>query len=160
MARGQRRSPATSSMHPEQHPEVSRLLEENNLVFKFRTNDDDYGCTKSWDSAVMGRFRCHNPNCVTHGWSSKQIALTIRMYPGKEYNARVYHQRCKSCGHLSKPILDETYAERVTYWLKKWCGIYLEAPPRSLASKGPHKNRFCEGCKAGHCPQSKRSAYD
>ncbi|KAI1126007.1 zinc-binding domain-containing protein [Nemania abortiva] len=160
MARKQRRSPATSSMHPQKHAEISRLLDEDNLFFTFHDNDDEYGCTKSWDSAVMGRFRCHNPNCGTNGWSSKQIAITIRMYPGEKYNARVYHQRCKSCGSLSKPILDDTYAERVTYWLKKWCGIHLETPPHSGQSKGPHKNRFCEGCKAGHCAQGKRSAYD
>ncbi|GAW18979.1 hypothetical protein ANO14919_084630 [Xylariales sp. No.14919] len=150
MARKKNRAPATSSMHPSKHFEVSQLLEEDNLLFTFHSNDEDYGCTKTSDSSVMGRFICHNPKCATNGWSSKKIAIVIRMYPGRQYNARVYHQRCKKCGNLSKPILDDSYAERVAYWLKKWCGIHLERPPHSK-SKGPHERRLCEGCKANHC---------
>ncbi|KAH8161072.1 hypothetical protein CIB48_g7174 [Xylaria polymorpha] len=117
------RPAATTSMHPSKHPEVAQLLEEDNLVFTFHNEDTDNGTTKSWDSAVMGRFRCHNPKCKANGWSSKRIAITIRMYRRRRYNAKVYHQHCKSCGFLSKPILDETYAERVAYWLKTWSGI-------------------------------------
>ncbi|KAI1158342.1 zinc-binding domain-containing protein [Nemania serpens] len=155
MTRRQRRPPETSSMHPAKHSEVSSLLEDDNLVFTFHHNDDDHGCTNSRDTAVMGRFKCHNSKCRADGWGSKQIAITIRMYPQRKYNAKVYHQRCRSCGYLGKPILDDdTYAERIAYWLKKWCGIHLERPPRSGESKGPHEKRFCEGCKAGHCLQS------
>ncbi|KAI1360311.1 zinc-binding domain-containing protein [Xylaria arbuscula] len=153
MTRKQYKTPETSSMHSSKHPEVCRLLEDANLRFTFHQSDEDSGCTKSWDTAVMGRFVCHNPKCATNGWSSKQVAMTIRMYPRREYNARVYHQRCMGCGNLSRPILDDTYAERVTYWLKKWCGIKQEKPPHGGKSKGPHQKRFCEGCKAGHCSQ-------
>ncbi|KAI0907486.1 zinc-binding domain-containing protein [Ustulina deusta] len=156
MTKRRNKPPETSSMHSSKHPEVSRLLGEDNLHFKFHPIDEESGCTKVRDTAVMGRFICHNPKCSTNGWSSKQIAITIRMYPRREYNARVYHQRCKSCGSLSKPMLDDTYAERVAYWLKKWCGLHLEKPPHSATSKGPHKKRFCEGCKAGHCSQLER----
>lgn len=38
---------------------------------------------------------------------------------GKQYNALVYYQRCKVCNLLSKPILDDWYAEWVAYRLKK-----------------------------------------
>ncbi|KAI0805858.1 zinc-binding domain-containing protein [Xylaria sp. FL0064] len=154
MTRRNYKSPPTSSMHPSKHPEVSQLLEEDSLQFRFHTNDEDEGCTNMRITAVMGRFVCHNPKCTSNGWGSKQIPITIRTYPGQKYNARVYHQRCKSCGSLSKPILDGTYAERVAYWIKKWCGIDLEKPLNSGQSKAPHKKRFCEGCKVGRCPQS------
>ncbi|KAI0490470.1 zinc-binding domain-containing protein [Xylaria cf. heliscus] len=148
-----------SSMHPTKHPEVSQLLEEDNLHFKFHDNDDDIGCTKTYDTNIMGRFRCYNPKCTKNGWSSKQISITIRMYPRREYNAVVWHQRCKSCGFLAKPILDETYADRVAYRIKKWCGIRLEKRVYSGNSKGPHESRLCEGCKAGHCSQGDEVGY-
>jgi hypothetical protein len=99
----------------------------------------------------MGQFTCHNPACTSRGWQSKQIAITIRMYPGEQYNARVYHQRCEACGTVSEPQLDDSYAERVAYRIKIWCGVQMEAPPYSGESKGPHKSDLCEGCKHGHC---------
>ncbi|KAI1746524.1 zinc-binding domain-containing protein [Xylaria castorea] len=146
--------PATSSMHPSRHPEVAQLLEEDGLVFTFHSDDTDAGSTKSWDSAVMGRFRCHNPKCGSNGWSSRRIAITIRKYPRQQYNAKVYHQHCKNCDFLSKPILDDTYAERVAHRLKTWSGICLPKPPHGPKSKKPHHNKLCEGCNAGHCPLS------
>jgi hypothetical protein len=115
----------------------------------------------------MGRFPCHNTKCKSKGWFSRKIAVTIRLYPGERYNARVYHQRCIRCNSVSRPVLDETYAERVAYWIKQWNGIWVEKPPISKASKGPHNSKLCEGCKAGHCTESRddwivqlqRSAY-
>ncbi|KAI0197078.1 zinc-binding domain-containing protein [Xylaria flabelliformis] len=145
---------ATSSMHPSRHPEVAQLLEDSGLVFTFHHDDTDDGAIKWRDSAVMGRFRCHNPKCGSHGWSSKRIAIRIRVYRRERYNAKVYHQHCKNCGFLSKPILDDTYAERVAYWLKSWSGISLPKPPHGPKSKKPHHQELCEGCKAGHCPYS------
>jgi hypothetical protein len=85
-----------------------------------------------------------------------RIAITIRMYRGERYNTRVYHQRCKACNSLSRPILDDSYAKRVAYRLKKWCGVELERPEFSGQSKGPHEAKFCEGCKAGHCGEGRR----
>ncbi|KAB8067724.1 zinc-binding domain-containing protein [Aspergillus leporis] len=85
--------------------------------------DDDINCTKMRDTNIMG-------------WSSKKIAITIRQYIGQKYNARVYHQRCKACNSLSRPILDHSYAERVTFWVKQWNGFRVEKPPVSGASKG------------------------
>lgn len=91
--------------------------------------------------------------CVSNGWSSKQIAITIRMYPGAQYNARVYHQCYRGCDGLSKSRLDDSYAKRVAYHLKKWCGIVIDRPPHLHQSKGPRQSDLCKGCKDGHCTQ-------
>ncbi|KAI8945084.1 zinc-binding domain-containing protein [Xylaria longipes] len=100
----------------------------------------------------MGRFQCENSECENDGWRSKVIAITIRIYPDDEYNARVYRQRCKACDTLSTPSLDHSYAERVAYRLKKWRGIKLKRPQYSDKNDDtPHEGTFCEGCKAGHC---------
>merc|ERR1712093_619787 len=89
-------------------------------------------------------------------WSSKKITITIRMYSGQRYNARVYHQRCRACQALSRPVLDDSYADRVAYRLLKWCGVEQEIPEFAGESKGPHQQELCEGCKAGHCGESSR----
>jgi hypothetical protein len=84
-----------------------------------------------------------------------RIAIPIRMYQDERYNARVYYERFKSCDWLSEPILDDSYTERVAYRLKKWCGVAQERLQFSGKSKGPHQERFCEGCKAGHCSEGR-----
>ena len=143
------------SMYSALHDDVSRRLEEHNLHFAFHERDDSVNCINAHDTTIMGRFKCHNRACSSSGWSSKRIAITIRMYAGGRYNARVYHQRCKGCDGLSRPDLDNSYAERVVYRLKKWRGIKMDVPPRSSGrSKRPHEEDLCEGCKAGHCSQS------
>jgi hypothetical protein len=137
-------------MYSSHHDAVSDLLEEHALTFDFH-KDDDSVCEKEHDTNIMGRFICHNRRCLTSGWSSKLIAITIRMYPGAEYNARVYHQRCRACNALSKPKLDESYAERVAYRLKRWRGVQMEKLEYLGQSRAPHKSDLCEGCKHGHC---------
>ena len=141
------------SMYPSLHDTVSDLLHEHNLFFDFHEDDSD-NCVRNYDTNIMGRFTCRNPVCSSGGWKSKQIAITIRMYPGDRYNARVYYQGCRACGRLSKPHLDGSYAERIAYRLKKWSGLQMDAPRYSGASKGPHKSHLCEGCKHGHCSAS------
>ena len=84
----------------------------------------------------MGRFICRSRACGSSGWGSKKIAITIRMYPGAKYNVWVYKQHCKGCNGLSKPGLDDSYAERVAYRLKKWCGIEMDRPNYSGQSNG------------------------
>ena len=142
------------SMYPALHDDVSLLLEEDDLHFDFHENDDPESCNKEYDTNIMGRFICRHHACGSSGWASKKIAITIRMYPGAQYNARVYHQRCKGCNSLSKPCLDNSYAERVAYRIKKWCGIEIDRPNYSGQSNGPHQRSLCEGCKDGHCNQS------
>lgn len=149
-----RKRTASWSMYQVLHDEVSSLLIEEDLHFKFHEADDDTECIKTRDTNIMGRFNCRNQACKANGWSSKMIAITIRLYPGQMYNARVYHQRCKSCNNLARPTLDQSYAERVSYWIKQWNGIPVVRPPVSNESRGPHNRQLCEGCRAGHCTQS------
>ena len=106
------------SIYSALHNDVSRLLEEDDLYFDFHGNDNTESCIKEYDTNIMGRFMCRNRACGSNGWSSKRIAITIRMYPGAKYNARVYNQRCQGCNSLGKPRLDDSYAERVAYRLK------------------------------------------
>lgn len=138
------------SMYPSLHNNVSDLLHEDSLFFSFYEKDDDTSCLNDYDTFIMGRFTCRNRACPTV-WTSKQIAITIRRYSHERYNARVYHQSCKHCRTTSEPQLDHSYAERVAYRLKKWCGVEMEALPFSGRADGPHRSDLCEGCKMGHC---------
>lgn len=142
---------------PSLHDDVSALLEEDDLYFGFRDVDDQAGCVREYDTNIMGRFICRNGACECGGWSSKKIAITIRMYPGAGYNARVYKQRCRSCDALGDLRLEHggSYADRVAYRIKKWCGVDMK-PPAYLgkAAKGPHQADLCEGCKAGRCKEA------
>jgi hypothetical protein len=115
----------------------------------------------------------HHPISQT----SHQIATTIRRYPRNRYNARVYHQRCKACSKSNRnsksnsssnlssnsspstpsvqPIVDDSYAERVAYRIKKWCGVRMEPPPFSGRARAPHRRDLCEGCRWGVCAGSR-----
>lgn len=140
------------SMHPALHDSVCRLLEEDDISFTFFAIDEDKESIEDYDTNVMGRFKCLNKVCRQAGWTSKTIAITIRMYPEQQYHAQVYHQRCKSCGSLSQPIPDDSYAQRIAYRLKKWSGIEMDRPSYTVrASERPHESALCEGCKHGHC---------
>jgi len=138
------------SVYPSHHDDISRLLEEDDLYSNIHIIDDSESSTK-YDTNIMGRFMCHNNACNFSGWSSKKIAITIRLYSGAKYNARVYHQRCEGCNRLSRPLLNESYAGRVVYRIQKWSGIQMDLPHYSGKSKGPHNKNLCEGCKYGHC---------
>jgi hypothetical protein len=155
MPRKGRKAAKLWSLHPKLHNDVAQLLDEEGLQVDFFNADDEETNIEERDTNIMGRFICGNSGCHSSGWSSKKIAITIRMYPRQLYNARVYHQRCKICRAVGRPVLDQRcYAERVTYWLKKWNGIEVERPNYSGQSRGPHDSELCEGCKAGHCPNS------
>jgi hypothetical protein len=154
------KSPQRWSMHSALHDNVSRLLEEDDLYFDFHETDDNESCIKVYDTNIMGRFICRNRACSSSGWSSKRIAVTIRMYSGARYNARVYNQRCQGCNSLSKPRLDDSYAERVAYRIKKWCGIEMDRSSYPGHSKSPHQSKLCEGCKDGHCIQPRSGQLD
>ena len=151
MSRKKLKSKTNWSMYPSLHNEVSDLLHEYELFFQFHNKDDGTSCVNEYDTNIMGRFVCRNSSCPAQVWTSKQIAITIRRYSNNRYNARVYHQYCKYCGTPSKPKLDHSYAERVAYRLKKWCGVQMDAPFFAGRSDGPHRSDLCEGCKQGHC---------
>ncbi|KAM0431387.1 hypothetical protein ACHAPT_005364 [Fusarium lateritium] len=156
-----RKNTKSWSMYPALHGQLSDELQADGLQFSFYNNDNDSNCTESYDTNIMGRFTCHNRNCTSQGWSSKKIAITIRMYTGNRYNARVYHQRCRQCKSLSRPYLDvETYVDRVAYRLKKWCGVEVERPYYGGQGDKPHEAHLCEGCKNGHCTRGSRSLWE
>lgn len=151
---GRAKPKKTWSMQPSLHDDVASLLEEDNLYFAFYEIDKPETSIRDYDTTVMGRFDCRNQSCSSNGWSSKKIAITVRLYANDRYNARVYHQRCMKCNSINEPILDATYAERVAYRLKKWSGIVMDQPRYSLKkSRGPHQSNLCEGCGAGHCSE-------
>ncbi|KAG8161311.1 hypothetical protein KVR01_009575 [Diaporthe batatas] len=139
---------------PSLHEDVTALLQEEDLHFGFHDRDDPADSLKEYDTNIMGRFVCRNGGCRSKGWSSKKIAITIRMYPGAEYNARVYKQRCRDCDCLGDLQLEHggSYADRVAYRIKKWCGVPIEPPPYMEGQgQGPHRRHRCEGCRAGRC---------
>ena len=113
-------------MQPSLHNDVSRLLEPHNLVFEIYDVDEEITNVEEHNTNVMGEFACKNRACACNGWSSKKVATTIRMYLNEQCDARVYHQSCRSCKALSRPILDDSYADRVAYRLKKWSEIPVE----------------------------------
>ncbi|PLB47858.1 hypothetical protein P170DRAFT_510581 [Aspergillus steynii IBT 23096] len=155
MPRKGRKAAKLWSLHPKLHDDIAQLLDEEGLQIDFFDADDEETNIEERDTNVMGRFICQNKGCNSSGWSSKKIAITIRMYSQQRYNARVYHQRCRNCRTVGRLILDSgCYAERVTYWLKKWNGFEVRQPDYSGQSRGPHDSELCEGCKVGHCPNS------
>ncbi|KAI9373340.1 zinc-binding domain-containing protein, partial [Aspergillus egyptiacus] len=138
-----RKAKKAPSMYPILHDTITALLEQSNpyLKFTFHPTDDDASATHKYNTNITGHFTCHNPHCPNPGWASKVIAVTIRMYPGNRYNARVYHQRCKTCQGVFRPKVDgETYAERIFYRLQKWCGVEVEKVDyRGARGKKPHQ---------------------
>ncbi|KAI1816636.1 zinc-binding domain-containing protein [Poronia punctata] len=159
MARKGKKTNSKWSLWPLKHVEVSESLWQDDLQFQFHDEDDQVSCIKAYDTNITGLFRCDDRGCQTVCWSSKRVAITIRMYEGKRYNARVYHQHCLKCNFLARPVLDDSYAERVAYRLKKWSGIPLEPPPYTKKQGPAHEREFCEGCKDGHCVESLVSRF-
>ncbi|KEY69371.1 hypothetical protein S7711_08128 [Stachybotrys chartarum IBT 7711] len=151
----QKSLPKTSSLFPSLHDQVSALLQEYHLTYAFHPHDDAT-CLKERDTNIMGRFVCRNPSCSSNGWSSKMIPVTIRLYRDNKYNARVYHQRCRKCNHVSRPTLDHSYAERVAYWLETWAGADIPRQPYTGNNdQPPHESHLCEGCRVGRCQRGR-----
>jgi len=141
------------SMYLTLHDDVSRLLEENDLHFNFQENNDIESCTKEYDINIISQFRCHNCACDSNEWSSKRITIIIWMYSEAQYNAKVYHQRCLRCNNFSKSHLDDSYAEKVTYHLKKWCKMKMNRFFYSDQSEDSYLSNLCEKCKNDHCSE-------
>jgi len=139
------------SLQPARHEEVAELIHPVLSVEFFEASGFD-DCTKHHDTHIMGYFTCTNKACRKDNWSSRMIALTIRLYSGKRYNAVVWHQRCKKCQTFGQPTLEESYAERIAYRLKVWFGKPHETIDYFPGDPFPHKRWLCEGCKNGHCP--------
>ncbi|KAF3018853.1 hypothetical protein E8E14_007143 [Neopestalotiopsis sp. 37M] len=139
-------------MYPELHEQVLRDLQTVSLSHSFHHEDDYSGCIKDYDTKIMGTFRCQHNRCRGSQWSSKHIAITIRLYEGGMYNARVLSQLCGLCKNATRPQPDQTYVSRIAYRLKKWSGLDVEAPPYTKRSDESFNDRnLCQGCKHGHC---------
>jgi hypothetical protein len=136
------------SLHPSHRRDVLRLLQDSSLSFDFYEVDYPSNSTRECDTNVMGQFPCWNTRCLSKGWSSKTISVTIRLYPDSRFNVRVYNQRCQECGKMSQPRLDGFYAERVVY---QWSRIDVEAPFFPGEYNGPRLAALCEGCRNGRC---------
>jgi hypothetical protein len=142
-----------SSMWPEYHNQVHAEIRDSGLSYTFNRQDTDRQVIgKPYDTSIIGHFDCNNPNCKSSGWDSIKVAITIRRYLNKKYNAKVWHQRCMSCDRIGELTLDvKSYVDRVAYRLKKWSGLDPDIPVYSGTAKGPHQKKYCEGCKASHC---------
>lgn len=145
-------------MRPSLHCEVNELLQQYGLSFTFSPIDDSHEFLNEHDTSIMGKFNCTKTSCAKLRWTSKQIAITIRQLSGFRYNARIYHQQCELCRTISRPELDKSYAERVSYRLAKWSGVAVQEPPKSGHSRRPHQSTLCEGCRHGRCRQSQFGA--
>ncbi|PHH79662.1 hypothetical protein CDD80_4147 [Ophiocordyceps camponoti-rufipedis] len=143
-ARKERKRQKKWDLYLEHHGEVAIEIEDHDLSFEFN-NSDDEDCIKEHDTYVMGRFVCKNPACSHGVWTSKKIFTTIRLYKGKQYNARVYFQKCRRCKRTSKPKLDSSYAERVAYRLKLWSHVPMKKPKKDNIKGPPHDPVFLLG---------------
>jgi hypothetical protein len=144
--------PGKSSMWPEYHDQVHAEIRDSGLNYTFQRQDTNHQVIGNpYDTSIMGHFDCNNPDCRSSGWDSIKIAITIRRYQNKKYNAKVWHQCCMKCDYVGELTLDvDSYVDCVAYRLKKWSGLNPDKPPHSITAKGPRQKKFCEGCKAGH----------
>jgi len=145
-----KRAPMASwSMYPELGESVDEPLKK---PFTFHPVDDGLHALKEYDTFVSGAFICRR-RCSNNRWVSGKIAISIRLYVGDQYNARIHHQRCRGCDALCPPTLDaETYGDRVSYRLNKWSGFQMLRPRYGGKKTLPHDCKNCEGCGIGRCP--------
>ncbi|KAH7136161.1 zinc-binding domain-containing protein [Dendryphion nanum] len=137
-----------SFMFPLLHQKVVERLPGIMPATKFHEEDRNKDCKNKFDTNVRGKFICP----LAHGWGSGVVATRIRAFPGNEYNAVVFNQRCKRCNNLGNFKLDEeSYLDRVTRRLQIWAGLPVEQPVISDKTTPPHESDFCEGCKRGVC---------
>ncbi|PVH95624.1 hypothetical protein DM02DRAFT_536962, partial [Periconia macrospinosa] len=121
-------------------------------------NENDYD--NEWSTFVMGSFKCVKKSCKQSGWFSGKVAIQIRGYTGNGYRAVVFNQRCKSCHQLGILTLNEqSYVDRVTYWVKVWAGVMVERKNHTRKDTPPHRSDLCEGCKRGVCKQLNRRKF-
>jgi hypothetical protein len=139
-------------MFPALHANVAEAVFPEITSTWFHENDNDDNFNHEWLTHVMGSFKCKNKVCKKKHWFSKKVPIQIRGYDGNGYSAVVYNQRCKSCDWLGTFLLDEeSYIDRVTYWLKRWAGVRMARPNHKRKKGLPHERAFCEGCKRGKC---------
>jgi hypothetical protein len=106
--------PKLFEMFPELHENVLEAISDAMISPRFNDDDDSFdSADNEYSTNVMGDFTCNDHHCA-HIWSSKKVAIVIRGYPGDEYNAAVYYQRCNSCNELGTlRHIESSYVERV-----------------------------------------------
>lgn len=149
------------SMRPDLHDAVSQQLEANGLWVGFHEEGQYEDSIHDYDTRIMGAFTCPKRSCPVKKWTSKKIAISIRLFDDELYNAIVWHQRCQNCDSIGKLKLDvQSYVERVVYRLSKWLGLVVVRPPFSRhVGRRQHVEELCEGCKNGHCPKYDSDDY-
>jgi len=137
---------------PSLHEAVRLAVSDEIPSVWFNTNEEDNDWDTDYDTHIMGKFRCSNKKCLSHGWSSKKIAIWIRGYANGGYNAVVFNQRCNSCDELGRMTLNKgPYVDRISYRLRIWAGLPVERR-KFTEKKGPRHNcEHCEGCRLRHC---------
>lgn len=150
------------STYPDLHDEVSQCLGANGLSVEFYEEGQLEDSIRNHDTNITGVFTCPDLSCPAKEWPSMRVAITMCLYKDKQYNALVWHQRCRKCESLGELHMDEgTYTERVAYRLGKWLGLKATVPPFSgRVVDGPHDWELCEGCKNGHCTFAKHDRDD
>jgi hypothetical protein len=139
-------------MYPRWNRDVEKAVALSIRFLVFRNNLTTHNVDKEYFTHVMGHFLCANIGCSSSGWGSKKVAIVIKRYPGNQYNAIIYNQRCKHCDVLGSLFLDkQSYIDRVAYRLKKWADVAMDSPPHIESEGPPHKSALCEGCKRGVC---------
>ncbi|KAK8121599.1 hypothetical protein PG984_010269 [Apiospora sp. TS-2023a] len=127
---------STSFTFPQLHQAV--LDESLELVPPPRFSKKLEMAQRQYETHVTARFTCDH--CAAGSvWSSGMVGIEIRgSHDNQYYSAIVYNQRCKRCKGLGSMELDEgTYIERVSYRLKKWAGVKVEAPDYSNKATPP-----------------------
>ncbi|KAI0841845.1 zinc-binding domain-containing protein [Hypoxylon sp. FL0890] len=154
--KGPERETKASYTYPSLHRDVEEAVSDK-IPKTWFNNKYDEKPNKTYETNVMGKFKCNNGGCSSPGWGSKKVAIQIKGYSGNGYNATVYSQRCRSCNTFGVFTLDEnSYIERVAYRLKKWAGIAMDEQPHAGREGPPHVCALCEGCRLGVCPEAHR----
>ena len=150
----------TSLTFPDLHDRIAEAVLPDVTSTWFQSNESERYNNKHI-TCVVGRFTCNNAKCKKRSWTSGVVSIVITGYASNGYSAVVFNQRCKSCEKLGTLTIDETtYVERVAFRIKRWAGVWMETPEYNRASKGPHEQELCEGCKKGTCPYTNKLGSD
>lgn len=108
--------------------------------------------------ALMGEFKCENPQC-RHVWMSGKITGLVYAIRNAEDSLTIgllyYLQDCQRCNSLGTLIgeLDSENVDRVLSKITLILGLRgrVFAIPDPGKKTKPHDKRNCHACKDGHC---------
>ena len=96
-------------MFPSLHQDVLNAVSDDFISAWFHEQDSDRDSNNEYSTHVMGKFKCNDSTCSTHGWGSKKVAILIKGYPRNGYNAVVFNQRCKACNGLGMLVMERNH---------------------------------------------------